>query len=726
MCLELNPNMEAIAMGAASNVIGTLFIKVIQEVNNVVNFAEDAEEMRAELYRVKSVGTGHVIDTNDLVQPVRESGFVGEKIKDAQLQLEQWLIRDDNTRVISVYGMGGVGKTSLLKNIYNSKEDLPQHLSVDVRAMKLYSSLKQRKLVLILDDMWSKINLEELGMTSRESGCKIVLSTRSEEVCRSMRTDRAMKMEPLSEEEGWVLFCRGAFGDKDDVNIPRDIEPIAREIAAECKDLPLAIIVVSAAMVMQTDSSEWKFVLKSMKSVDDTFYSIHSEIERDLFQRLKWSYNALPDDLKICFLYFAAFLEDKEIDPRELVEIWIAEGLFKGREHEYLEAKGNSLVKVLRDRCLIELIDEHTLARVHGCKMYDILRDLAIQIGKKEENWFFQAAENGGLGEIPNSFLLNLPSLMVLDLRRTKIKCLPTSIGQLKNLAYLNLSQIGIEDLPESIGDLNRLGFLNLSYCQNLKSLPVTLSALKCLRTLDLYYCDKLYVLPHQISDLTPMERLKLNWSHALGEEEANSLVNAGEQRKEASLKDLKQLRCLRNLTLTIRSPLRGGVSGNWVKMRDLWLSCYGVDQEDLPDDMQAMVEIEYFRLSECNVVRLPDWICEFQNLQWIWLQSFQQLKELPDFGRLPSFRKLWLGGCHKLEELGVGFGMAGAFPMLEELRLCLLPSLVRVCESVGRRSDVKVEEVKSGKMSEIAEIAIGSGEAPESSVIERRATLVG
>jgi len=126
-----------------------------------------------------------------LLQPVPDSGFVGSKIKFAEAELQMWLTEAPNVAVIGVYGVPGVGKTSLLKIIYNTNKvssvfdfviwvtlsqefkiqelqcrigesiglDLSDTCDSDVQKMKLYARLLKKNFLLILDDMCRPLDL---------------------------------------------------------------------------------------------------------------------------------------------------------------------------------------------------------------------------------------------------------------------------------------------------------------------------------------------------------------------------------------------------------------------------------------------------------------------------------------------------------------------------------------------------------------------------------------
>ncbi|KAL0464509.1 UNVERIFIED_CONTAM: Disease resistance protein [Sesamum latifolium] len=192
------------------------------------------------------------------------------------------LLSRQDVKSIGIWGMGGVGKTTLVKNINNkltnSSPNSPsfsivmditvsnktretelelkkvQKLiadrlrltlteeSMETRASKLHARLMMMKtFLLILDDVWDLIDLDLVGIPSPElhKGGKIILTTRFSNICLQM-TEVTLKIEVLNEEEAWRLFCTSAGK----VAISREVEPFARAITKECAGLPLAIVVV--------------------------------------------------------------------------------------------------------------------------------------------------------------------------------------------------------------------------------------------------------------------------------------------------------------------------------------------------------------------------------------------------------------------------------------------------------------------------------------------------
>jgi len=280
-----------------------------------------------------------------------------------------------------------------------------------------------------------------------------------------------------------------------------------------------------------------------------------------------------------------------------------------------------------------------------------------------------------------------------LDLSGTKIESLPMSLWHLTQLEYLGLEETLIKDLPEDICNLSQLQFLHLNSCRQLESLPCTMGQLEHLRTLNLNRCCSLTGIPREISQLTSLNRLFL-WTSETGK---NSIMEVEEVKSGVcSLRDLTNCPNLMKLSVHvkagieaagIRSGVKVGTMGSWSEMRDLTLAFDVEDDdvvEDLPQDMQNMKKLQRFYLQNYHGRCLPNCICEFPQLDRLYLWRCFQLGSLPPLERLPYLKVLLLERCIKLKELGIGtWGSISAFPMLESLTLRYLP----VLESLGSSS---------------------------------------
>ncbi|KAK9062215.1 hypothetical protein SSX86_019401 [Deinandra increscens subsp. villosa] len=467
------------------------------------------------------------------------TGLLGDRTFNRVSKAIWKVLTDTNTSMIGVHGMGGVGKTSIMMHIYNqlikckifdlviwvnvSKTLNVEKLQLDIadatnlelseqenviwRSTRLLEHLQGKKFILVLDDMWHKFSLEEVGIPqpSIDNGCKFVFVTSLMEVCRGMETEKEIKVDLLTKNEAWDLFTTKSGPIQSD-----EIEPIAKAVCENCGRLPLAIITVGRAMRKINDKRLWKNALEEIKTARAEIVGM----EDDVFTRLKFSYLHLKDDhIKSCFLYCALYPEDHKIDVAELIEYWMAEELITevgDREKEF--NKSYTVLGTLKDACLLEDVGSDHV------KMHDLVRDMAIRIaregprlinksGMKLNRLARELTENVERVSVMDNNISILPDypncqkLSTLLLQRNPLsENLPDSFfAHMKRLKVLDLSKTGIRSLPQSVSTLYSLRALLLSFSK-LKEIP-SLTMLKDLRVLDLSH-SLLRKLPDDVDKL--------------------------------------------------------------------------------------------------------------------------------------------------------------------------------------------------------------------------------
>ncbi|XP_028771725.1 probable disease resistance protein At1g61190 [Neltuma alba] len=268
-------------------------------------------------------------------------------------------IEANNVGVIGLYGTGGVGKTTLLKKISNelgkrkpdflviwvvvSKERNLDAIMDTIRksigigdvawsscnsreekSSKILQALERKKFVLLLDDVWERLDLNLVGVphpTDSNSESKVLLTTRLKDVCAKMQAPEPLKVDFLNEKEALELFHIKVT--EETLNYDPRIRDLAKEMAAECKGLPLALIVVGIAMAGVEDVNVWECSKNKLTSSPWT----NTDFETKIFSILKLSYDQLPDDThRNCFLYCALYPEDYEIRVTDIIDKWIGEG----------------------------------------------------------------------------------------------------------------------------------------------------------------------------------------------------------------------------------------------------------------------------------------------------------------------------------------------------------------------------------------------------------------
>eukprot|EP00261_Vitis_vinifera_P036364 XP_019077607.1 PREDICTED: probable disease resistance protein At1g61300 [Vitis vinifera] len=268
-------------------------------------------------------------------------------------------LKDPQVGIMGLYGMGGVGKTTLLKKINNeflttsndfevviwavvskspdiekiqqliwNKLEIPRdkwetRSSREEKAAEILRVLKRKRFILLLDDIWEGLDLLEMGVLrpDTENKSKIVLTTRSQDVCHKMKAQKSIEVECLELEDAWTLF-RKEVGEEI-LNSHPDIPMLAKVVAEECRGLPLALVTLGRAMAAEKDPSNWDKVIQDLRKSPAEI----TGMEDKLFHRLKLSYDRLPDNAsKSCFIYHSMFREDWEIYNFQLIELWIGGG----------------------------------------------------------------------------------------------------------------------------------------------------------------------------------------------------------------------------------------------------------------------------------------------------------------------------------------------------------------------------------------------------------------
>ncbi|GKV34673.1 hypothetical protein SLEP1_g43028 [Rubroshorea leprosula] len=419
--------------------------------------------------------------------------------------------------MLGVWGMGGVGKTTIMKHVHNEllKEGkfkkiiwvtVSQNFDIPILQEQIACSLKgkleklqnatsragvlskmleeQKPHLLILDDVWSSFRLEDVGIPKPNvtNGCKLVLTTRLQDVACSMDC-RIIQVKNLLKEEALKLFLN-EVGDTvlsdHGGGIKRDLESTLKEIVDECDGLPLALITVAGSLKGISDSQLWSLALNQLRKYKRNVAGTYA----DAFQILRFSYDRLENQqIQYCFLYCALYPEDHEILKEEIIESWIDEGFIDEMEsRQLMRGEGYGIWKKLVDSSLLEFIeDEYTGDCV---RMHDLIRDMALDIARMRPRFLVEAGK--ALKELPERVNC-AEGVEKVSLMHNYIEEIPSSLAfsTCTRLTTLLLAHNKLSTIPESVFEhMPELKILDLSFNWELSSLPNSISKLVKLTTL--------------------------------------------------------------------------------------------------------------------------------------------------------------------------------------------------------------------------------------------------
>uniref|UniRef100_A0A7N2ML54 AAA+ ATPase domain-containing protein n=1 Tax=Quercus lobata TaxID=97700 RepID=A0A7N2ML54_QUELO len=486
-------------------------------------------------------------------------------------------LKDDNIPAIGVCGMGGLGKTMLVgkiatqamkdklferivtvvvsqtPNLKQIQKDIAKELELKFededtdfkKAHLLRERLKKEKILLIVDDIWNKIDLDALGISfgDNREGSKLLLTSRFRGVLdKAMDVEKIFQVEVLSNEEAKFLFVKivGDFAET------LNFQSTMVEVVKECAGLPIAITTVANTLKNQKNPNVWKDALQQLKRANPTQIN-------GMHEKIFGGFGLLEDVYKM----------------------------------EEVRNRVHTLVEILKDSCL--LLESY---RSGTFKMHDVIRDVAIHIADKEkkmltirssddlEKWSNMKKMNDSIGialfetkfselparlecpqlnfiilgdkenslQIPNHIFEGAKNLKVLVLMRPSLP-LPSSLSLLQNLQTLALLECKSEDLA-LIGELKNLKALVL-VDSKIKQLPIGIRQLTHLQLLDLRRCTELEAIPSNvISNLKNLEEIHMNQSF-------NQWQVGGEitERSNARVSELDHLLHLTTLCIHIPNP---------------------------------------------------------------------------------------------------------------------------------------------------------------------------
>ncbi|TYI96112.1 hypothetical protein E1A91_D01G047500v1, partial [Gossypium mustelinum] len=503
---------------------------------------------------------------------VTSKNHVDSKSSDAAFNKIMEALKDDKVQKIGVWGMGGVGKTTLVKKVGGEAKGFDRVIMVpvsktvnieklqnkiaddidlnfekktgEVKAKELCSRLSNGKFLVILDDLWNEWDddgdLRKIGIPLVENGkgCKIILTTRNYSVCQHMECEEIVQVKILEDREAWTLFEMNAGLKDADSRVIGE----AKKIVKECKGLPLAIVTLARALKGKGPNT-WKDAREKLEGSElMEIRSIQKETDKNAYMSLKISYEHLEDKMaQTCFLLCALYPEDHSINVEDLVRYaWCLNLYDKANSIEKMRNEVLSVIDHLKDCCLLEDGDDGRYVKLH-----DIVRDVALWIASEEKSGFMiksrlellnKSSESCKAISLLDSEEKKLPDRLALSkleilllkncdvqgtcfLRMTELKVLSLTIA---NGSSRVISLYALRFLPklralhlENFEDFMFLGNLITLEIQSLRGsnsegLANQLGRLENLKVLDLIRLENLSCPPSVIQRLSQLKELYL------------------------------------------------------------------------------------------------------------------------------------------------------------------------------------------------------------------------
>jgi Leucine-rich repeat (LRR) protein len=638
-------------------------------------------------------------------------------------------------RVISLVGMGGIGKSTLAQLAYNDPKvkahfeqkmwvcvsepfdqcrvakaiiesvqgQYPNITELENLFEKICDLIRGKRFFLVLDDVWTEDSKKwepfRDALKCGGQGSRILVTTRKNNVAEMMRSSLTINLEELSPNDCWLMFSKIAFSKEDQC---KDLEDLGRQLVSKCKGLPLAIKTLGNLMQTKKRRDQWETIL------DSTFWKLKS-FDEGILAPLLLSYYDLPLTVRRCFSYCAVFPKDETFYKVELVLLWIAQGFIDSEEN--MEMKAEEYWEELANRSFFQDFEEYYVGI--SCKMHDIMHDFAQSRTKNECFTFHGEKEFMNVYEVKKrqfcksarhlsliveeTFPLELYE--VTNLRSLNMEfsssphtVLPDLFQHLTCLRTLVLQGESIVKLPDEVEKLIHLRFLKL-YKTEIVELPETMCNLCNLQTLSINLCMRLRKLPKGMGKLINLRHFFNDSVVTLPKEigELSSLITLSaidvgnkDDDEGSKLEYLKNLNHLRG-TLAIRGL------GNVVDVRD-------AENAQLNKKIHLR-SLELHFLVEKNRRRME---AEIDVLVLNALEPHPELERLSILGNPGAKYPNWMMSLTKLKTLGLYFSITlqclpplGNLPSLETLTIRWMPNLKKVgVEFLGTESFPKLKSL--------------------------------
>ncbi|CAL5007166.1 unnamed protein product [Urochloa decumbens] len=627
---------------------------------------EDHQSFKFEPYH-RIENEHHFID-RETTSKVNEAGIIGRD-KERRNVIELLSVSNDTNCpvILPIFGLGGIGKTTLAQLIFNHihfndydhriwvyvsqvfdlrkigntiisqvlKEGRHNGESKEFIYQRLQELLNDKKTLIILDDLWetdaSQLNELKL-MLNVSSKMKVLVTTRNEEIANMICSIKPFRLSPLDNDLCWDIIKKNTkFESRED---RQQVQKFGQTIANKCGGVPLAAQALGF-MLSRMDLKQWEEVSNS---------DIWNEPfpENSVLPSLKLTYIAMPPYLRLCFSYCAIFPRGHIIAKDYLMHQWVALDFIEpSKIFSNIQLAEKYVGQLLGMSFLQNLKVPMTDQKQSLFTMHDLVYDLARSVIGEE----LIVYDPNKVGSPANqkysryalltncSKQLNISTILpaklrallfhdcselgfhggafsfakclrVMDLTESSIRKFPSSIDHLKQLRFLIAPALKNRRFPVSISGLSKLQYIDIHGSSRISALPESIGKLDCLMHLDLSGCTEIVKMPESLGKLKKLLHLELSSCSSL----------------EGIPETTSGLTCLEYINLSGCSNL-----------------------QRLPQDLGSLVELQYFNVSRCSkITELPASFGKLTNLVHL------------DLSRCSFVVPIAIGGLRKLKYLNL------------------------------------------------------------------------
>ncbi|KAG4177537.1 hypothetical protein ERO13_A11G313100v2 [Gossypium hirsutum] len=463
--------------------------------------------------------------------------------------------------VLSIVGMGGMGKTTLAQLVYNDATinesfDLKawvcvsdkfdaiaitkailqsitsescDYSNLDLLQVKLKEKLSGKRFLLVLDDIWNEnYNDWTILRSPFGAGTNIIVTTRLQIVSSMVKPLKAFHLDKLSGDDCLSIFTQHALNARNfDEHL--QFKEIGEKIVRRCNGLPLAAKAIGSLLRTVIYHGEWERIYES------EIWDLPEE-RCGIIPALRLSYHHLPSYLKRCFAYCSILPKDYEFKEEEIILLWRAEGLLQQKAMPQIKDLGNQYFQDLVSRSFFQTSSRDKSRFV----MHDLINDLAQVVageicskleGDKQRKFSNRTRHSSYIVSTYDTvkkfeafdqvkqLRTFLPLMFSSDYYPGPFLTNVVLVDLLPRLGYLrvlSLSGYKITELPDDVFEnLKHLRCLNFSGT-DIKYLPDSLCTLYHLETLLLKKCSELQRLPSKMGNLVNLHNLDIRGANSI------------------------------------------------------------------------------------------------------------------------------------------------------------------------------------------------------------------